>query len=152
MFSLREKNGQKAFKEFTTNTNKFSKCFLSEENFENQFKKLQKVFQKSLHACFRRIRVKDRVKVSNIDILINKKKDILKKDNLGVEDTENINYLDKMITEQCENREYEKLVNIVGSLETCEGSTNNTSIWKQLRKSFPNKNRPIPTGVTNSEG
>ena len=128
MFSLRENNGKIAFKEFTTNTNMFSKCFLSEDNFENQFKKWQKVFQKSLHACFRKIRVKDRVKVSNIVILMNKKKDILKKDNLCVEDTESINYLDMMITEQCENQEYEKLVNIVGSLEKCEGSTINTSI------------------------
>ena len=48
--------------------------------------------------------------------------------------------------------EWEKLVKSVGSLETVDGHTNNTNIWKQMRKVFPQKVRSIPTGVKNTEG
>ena len=41
-----------------------------------------------------------------------------------------------------------KLKDVVGSLETEEGNTN---IWRQMRKAFPKKNKPLPTGVKNCE-
>ena len=37
---------------------------------------------------------------------------------------------------------------MVGSLESKEGNTN---IWRQMRKAFPKKNKPLPTGVKNIE-
>ena len=45
-----------------------------------------------------------------------------------------------------------KLSNIFKSLETDSGSTNLTEVWKQMRKSFPKKNKPLPTGVRNIKG
>ena len=76
-----------------------------------------KPFNKSLYACFNKIRVKDRVNVYDIDILMKKKADILKKNSLSVEDLVKIQDLDMIITKECENKEYKKLVNILGSLE-----------------------------------
>ena len=70
-----------------------------------------------MYACFNKIRVKDRVNVSDIDILLKKKADILKKNSLSVEDLDKIQDLDMIITKECENKEYKKLVNILGSLE-----------------------------------
>ena len=70
---------------------------------------------------------------------------------MSVEDLDKIQDLDMVKTKECENKEYEKLVNILGSLETIEGSTHNTNIWKQMKKFFPNKSKPITTEVLNIE-
>ena len=70
------------FKDYTSNTDKFSKCFTSDGNFDIQFKKWQKVFKKSLYACFRKIRIKNKQNNSKIDLLMNNKRKILKKKNL----------------------------------------------------------------------
>ena len=39
-----------------------------------------------------------------------------------------------------------------GSLETDHGGTNNNNVWKELKKAFPKKTRPVPIGVENVEG
>ena len=55
MFDLKDKDSQKTFKDYTSNTDMFTKCFLTDEDINNQFKKWQKRLQKSFHACFRKI-------------------------------------------------------------------------------------------------
>ena len=50
-----------------------------------------------------------------------------------------------------EDREWEKLVKVLGTLETDRGDTNNTSVWREMKKAFPNKSKPVPTGVNNIE-
>ena len=44
MFNLKNKTCQNIFKKYTSETNMFSKCFLSDEKVEVQFKKWQKMF------------------------------------------------------------------------------------------------------------
>ena len=110
------------------------------------------MFTKSLYECFKKKRIVDKVKLSKIDILINTKKDLLRKKLLNKEDLTKIEDLDVKINQECENQEYDKLVKVLGSLDTDHGSTNNTNIWKQMKKAFPSKTKPIPTGVINIEG
>ena len=45
-----------------------------------------------------------------------------------------------------------KLVKIVGDFETESGGTESTNVWKQFRKAYPKKSKPIPTGVKNING
>ena len=150
MFNLRNKLCQKQFKDFTTNTNRFTKCFSSNESFEIQFKRWQRLFQKALHANFRKIRhiEDDNSHLSNVDVLMNKKKDLLKKKVKNQKDLEDMEMLDKEITKECEEKEWEKLNNILGSLDSPD---TNTNIWKQMRKAYPKKMKPLPTGVKDME-
>ena len=37
-------------------------------------------------------------------------------------------------------------------LETESGATNSTNIWKEFRKAYPKKQRPVPSGVKNIQG
>ena len=83
---------------------------------------------------------------------MNEKKEISKKKHLDDEDKVRMEILNKQLQDECENREWENLVKTLGSLETADGHTNNTNIWKEMRKAFPQKNKTVPTGVKNIEG
>ena len=128
---------------------------LKEKNtIEIQFNRWHRRLVKSLHTSFRKIRVKESKenKISYIDNLLNKKKAILKKKTQSKKDNEELESLDNEISDECADKEYEKLSNILGDLETSAGSTNITNIWKQMKKSYPKNTRPLPTGVKNIEG
>ena len=143
MFNLRNKNCQQIFKEYTSKSDILSTCFKTQESVETQFEKWQKKFNKCMHACFRKIRVttKER-KLSKLDILMKKKKEIMKKKHLGKIETEKLELLDIEISLACEDREWEKLVYVLGSLETENGSTNNTNVWKKWQRHILRKARP----------
>ena len=80
------------------------------------------------------------------------KNNILKKKHREKDDMDKVDEIDKMIREECQDKEMEKLQNVIGNLDLNNGGTNNTNIWKQMKKTFPRKTRPIPTGVMNKEG
>ena len=86
--------------------------------------------------------------ISNVDLLMNKKKDILKKKTKSPIDIEDIELLDNEINKECEEMEWKKLNTIIGSLDS---PNTNTNIWKQMRKAFPKKVKPLPTGVKDIE-
>ena len=115
MFNLRNKHCQLLFKEYTSKSNILSKCFLSNEPINTQFIKWQKLFEKALHACFRKLRSTNRdKKTSKINILMKEKTDLIKaKSN----NKERIIDLEKDISEACQEREWAKLVEVLGSLE-----------------------------------
>ena len=83
---------------------------------------------------------------------MNKKKILLNNKILNTNEKEEIQRLDEEISKECADKEYEKLANIVGNLETSAGTTNLTNIWKSMRKVFAKNTRPLPTGVKNIEG
>ena len=128
--------------------------FEGEESIDTQFNRWKRKLMKSFRICFRKIRInnKKEKKESMVDMLINEKNYILKKKVKDKEDTFQIEELDKIIGEECEDKQIEKLQKVLGSLELQNGATNNTNIWKQMNKAFPKKTRPIPTGVINIEG
>ena len=80
---------------------------------------------------------------------MNKKKTIIKQKNISSEDEEQIDNIDMLISS---DREYEKLVKVLGELECESGTSNSTNIWKEFRKAYPKKVRPVPPGVKNVHG
>ena len=68
----------------------FLSVFLScEESVDIQLKRWQRKLNKSIHACFRKVRVKEK-EPSQIDILMNEKKVLLKKKTKSDKDLEKI--------------------------------------------------------------
>ena len=78
---------------------------------------------------------------------MNEKKEINKKKHLDAEDKVKVEFINKQIQAECENKEWEKLVKTLGNLETADGHTNNTNIWKEMMKAFPKKMKTVPIGV-----
>ena len=112
------------------------------------------MFYQGSSCLLQKIRVKnDSVKkLSKIDLLMEEKKILLKKRGISVEEKVRVLEIDEEITQECEDKEYDKLVKTLGELESETGQTNNTNIWRQLRKSYPKKSKPIPTGIKNIKG
>ena len=77
VFNVKNKICQKKFTDFTSKTTMFTQCFASRyESIDIQFKRGKRCFYKALHACFRKVRVKNEssIKLSRIDALMKEKK------------------------------------------------------------------------------
>ena len=77
-----------------------------------------------------------------------KGKIILKNKTLTLDDDEQVEIMEAKITDEIATREFEILKKISGDLDM----ETNTSIFKELRKAFPPKSKPIPTGIKNVPG
>ena len=106
------------------------------------------MLDKSINACFRKLRVKERVVKSSIDMLMAEKKVILKQKKLSKEDEKKINEIETSITNEIAEKEYQKLSKVIGKFE----SETNTNIWRELKKAYPKVENPLPTGVKNMSG
>ena len=154
VFNVRNKLCQKKFFHFTSEENMFTKCFKnSSEVIEVQFERWQRLFTKALFSCFRKVRITDdeNSKPSNIDILMNERKIIMKHKHISEDEHDRIETIETRISEECSEKEIENLKEALGELEL-GGGTNNTNVWKQMRKAFPKKAKPLPTGVKNEQG
>ena len=80
MFNLTNQECQAKFKNYTSNTNIFSKCFESDESINLQFNRWKRKLVKSLYACFRKIRINHNKEKeeSKIDILMKQQNSIMK--------------------------------------------------------------------------
>ena len=87
--------------------------------------------------------------LSKIYTLINKKRNIRKQQLISAEDHKTVEGLEVEIGNECEEKEWTKLREVLKGLDTSE---RNTNIWKQMKRAYPNKVKPIPTGVLNIEG
>ena len=105
IFNLKNKC-QTVFKEFTSKDARFSKCLSSsEEPIDIQLKMWQHKYDKAIHACFRKIRIKENKQnqQSKMDKLMNEKKTIRKEKTMGIEEQSKVNEIDKQIKLQIKN-------------------------------------------------
>ena len=154
VFNVKNKSCQQKFWEYTSKTIMFTKCFESKDKgIVANFERWQTKFQKSLYACFRKIRVKNvEPKHSKMDVLMNEKKKISKKKIISEDDKEKLDDIEKQVSKECSDKEYDKLVKVLGELETESGGTNSNNVWKEFRKTYPKKSKPLPTGIKNING
>ena len=154
VFNVKNKECQQIFLDYTTKTDIFTKCFEhSDQGIIVNFANWKLKFKKALYACFRKVRVTDyKPNISKFDILMNEKKKLVKQKNVSSREEERIDEIDDNISKECSDLEFEKLVKVLGELETESGGTNSTNVWKEFRKAYPKKSRPVPTGVKNIQG
>ena len=127
----------------------FTRCFANNyEGIKVQFNRWQHLFTKSLFSCFRKVRItaEKQRPLSNIDSLMNEKKKIMKDKHLSEVQQERVEEIDSEISDACSEKELEKLKEAIRELEV-GGGTNNTFVWKHMRKAFPKKSKPLPTGI-----
>ena len=83
--------------------------------------------------------------MSNMDVLMQQRKHIQKKKTFTLFDEEQLENIESKITDEISTQELKKLEKVTGELDV----GTNTNIWKELRKAFPPKKKPISTGVKN---
>ena len=155
VFNLKNKECQTKFQQLGSKDQRFSKCFNSdEESIHIQFKRWKCIFNKAIYACFKKIRVDNRLEkeTSPMDKLMNEKKKIMMQPQLKVEDLRKIDEIEKKISQDIEEREFEKIKRVLGDLETKQGKVDSTNIWKEMSKAYPKKTKLLPAGVKNVQG
>ena len=75
IFNFKNKTSQVLFKNLTTNTTDFSKCFENNLKFEEQAAEWKKVLNEYFHKAFKKVRLsnKNRVKRSDLKELMEKR-------------------------------------------------------------------------------
>ena len=113
-----------------------------------QYKRWKQKVNKAIHACFKNIRLTDTKEDDKIEKLMKEKKNILKKRTLPRYEEDKVQEIETQITKEITDKELEKLLKVTGELD----AEPNTSIWKEMTKSYPKNNKAIPTGVLNIQG
>ena len=120
-----------------------NKHFLSsDEPIAIQYKRWKRNVNIAIHAHFRKIRLTETKQDTKIEVLMNERKNIMKKKTLSKSEEEKVHEIESHITKEIADIELEKLLKVTGELDT----DHNTSIWKEMRKSYPKNYKPIPTG------
>ena len=151
IFQLHDSDAQNVFKRLTSETEEFTKCFKTTDDFKDQASRWHKVFKKSLKKSFKRVRVTDRKNKKNVvvDQLMEKRRQYLMKTYLeDVEEKELANIEDE-IANECENANKQKVVDNLNSLASENGDVNYQGIWQIKKKIFPKVKPTKQTGKRN---
>ena len=134
----------KAFKEITTFTNKFSKCFSKNIPFIQQCKKWSKLVKNSIVECFKKIRISTVKKTKKCKIFKKRKKGIQndwRKEKLQAESD---------LKKENASMNYNK---ILSSIHILNGDRNKqNSVWKLKHNFFPKLKPPLPVAKKNLDG
>ena len=149
VFNVRNKHCQNIFHDFTSKEGRFTKCFEAyDETIDVQFNKWTHTLDKSIHACFKKIRVNQKTKRSKIDTLMDEKSLILKQKIVTEENKRKVEEIEQNIIKEISEKEFEKLKTVIGEFE----NEPNSNMWRELRKAYPKINKPLPTGVKDIKG
>ena len=151
MLDWNNKKAQQSFKTLTTYTDEFTNCFIGQLPLEEQAKKWRKVLTKYLHKSFKRIRIrnKPRIKKTEIDDLISKRKILKAKQNISEKDEEKLAELEAEISDSSQDENHRKVVDNLLDLDGNNGNLNQQGVWKMKKKLFPKVKSSIPVGKKN---
>ena len=143
VYRLRNPEELLVFKDATTNTNKFSKCFKKDGDIKTQGKKWMKLLQNSIRSSFTKIRIRENYKKDEMQEKMKLRKDFLKKihnsnsakERFELEDK--IRDLEKEISEEHKEKQIQKIHEQLDAISDSDGRVNTSGAWKLRRKLCP---------------
>ena len=135
VFQFKDKNAQALFKDLTTKTTEFSKCFENDLNFEEQANNWKKVLKSHFYKAFKKVRVsnKNRIPKSEIQELMEKRKTLRKRNSEDTDDT--IDEIDHKIAEICQEENRKKIMENFGKIDGFDGFLSHHGFGKLNRNS-----------------
>ena len=156
IYRLRNKTDLQKFKDHTTNTTKFTKCFTVNGDVQKEGKLWLKTLKSTIHRCFKKVRITQKKKddiQEKLDLRRQLKNDI----NQAKSPVERHNLEDRLqeteeeISALCEAKNYEKIKSQLQTISNKDGTTNCRGIWRLRRKIFP-KPREQLSGKKDANG
>ena len=97
IFQFKNKNSQAEFKKLTSNTTDFSSCFENDLAFEDQAKSRKKVLKDYFFNAFKKVRLTNKQKVKNSEMndLLHRRKKLKSKQNVTEKDDEEIENIEE---------------------------------------------------------
>ena len=143
VYRLRNPDELQVFKEVTTNTNKFTKCFEVGDDIKVQGKKWMKLLQNSIKQTFTKIRIRKNYKKDETQEKIELRRHILKKihntnsaaERFELEDR--VKAIEEEISEEHKLKQIQKIQEQINSISDADGRVNTSGVWKLRRKLCP---------------
>ena len=148
VFNFRDEKGLEKFKYITDNSTRLSTIFDTEESVEKQTKKFLKKFNRILHQCFPKIRIKH-AKETEIDKLFKTKRDLKHKDDHASK--EKLKTVETKLADKMAEDLYNIVKEEVSIVNSDEGGFHSGHLWKLKNKLRP-KSQNSPTAMLNKDG
>jgi hypothetical protein len=155
VFNFHDKKSQAAFKEITSNTDEFSKCFQNNLPLQKQVNKWRHVLKSYCYKAFRRIRINKKKPLKpmkpNLTQLVDRRNALLKNKNQP-ENEKKIEELERTISsiEAKENRDF--IVHNFKQISENPENVNLKEVWKVLKKIEPKHKSSLPIAKRNHKG
>ena len=156
IYCLRNEASLKKFKEVTTSTKKFSSCFTKDGDIRKEGKKWLKLVRRTIHVCFRKVRITERKK-DQVQEQLDERRMIKSKVNQANTAAERheledrLQRIEQSISDSCETKHINIIRDQIRSITNKDGTTNNTGVWKLRRKIFPRPAEQL-SGKKDKEG
>ena len=143
VYRLRNPEELQLFKEATTNTDKFSKCFKKDGDIKVQGQKWMKLLQNSIKKSFTKIRIRKNNKKDEMQEKMKERKDILKKIHNSKSATERFHLEDKVkdiereISEEQRQKQIQRIQDQISAISDADGRVNTSGVWKLRKKLCP---------------
>ena len=144
IYRLRNEEELQQFKENTTNTKRFTNCFVSEGDVNDQGHKWMKLLQKTISRSFKKIRIRPNHNSSNA--IQNKMKERMElqkkirnaqtaKEKHKLED--DLTLIEHSLTEEQKLKQKSRVEQHLGEITDTEGRVNTGGVWRLRRKICP---------------
>ena len=144
IYRLRNVEELKKFKEATTSTSKFTKCFSGKGNINQQGKKWLKELHNTIHSCFKKIRIRQNYSPKNEAMKkIEERKNLLKKlpntksPSERHETEDNISKIEEEISDEFKRQQMMKVEDHLSTITDNDGKVNVGGAWKLRKKVCP---------------
>ena len=155
LFNFRNIECQKTFYNLTSETSKLSKCFINDELFSTQAKKWKSTINSFFHKSFKKIRVTNKKKVTELSILFDERSKLKIKLSEKVDDEELDNEIDEIeskIALICAEDNAKQVTDNFKTLSGEHGSVNTNGMWKMKKRIFPKNGPSLPSCKKDSHG
>ena len=154
IFQFKNKNSQAEFKKLTSNTTDFSSCFANDLAFEDQAKNWKKVLKDYFFKSFKKVRVTNKQKVKNSEInnLLNRRKKLKSKQNMSEKDDDEMENIEETIAELVQEGNRRKVFETFSEIDGGDGNLSQPGVWKAKQKLFPKVKPSLPVGKKNLKG
>ena len=159
VFNLKNVECQEVFLSKTSQTERFTECFNSNQPLEDQAVKWKKTLDSFCHQSFKKVRVNfNKPKVTKISELLDERKSLKQMlKNCDNEDNcssfqQKIEDIDQVIAQECSEENYLKIKENFELLSNKQDSMNTPGMWAIMRKVFPKNSNPPPVAKRDGSG
>ena len=154
MFQFKNAESQQLFKMPTTNTTEFTDCFEDDSPLEFQAAKWRKVLNSFFQKSFKKVRITNKPRKNNsiLNVLLDRRSTLKKKENKDEKDDDEILNLEALIAEECQDENKKKVVDNFRDINGSDGNLNHQGVWKAKKRYFPKLKPKIPVGKKNIKG
>ena len=154
-FNFKDLEGQEKFKNILNTENNLTRCFENNDDLEDQCESWLQEFNQICQRSFKKVRVTNKVRVTEISKLFEKRSELVQKLKAKPEDKELENELEKVVaslTEYISKDNLEKIKRNFLHLDQSEGESFANGVWKVKNKEFPKFGTSTPAAKTDVNG